>query len=172
MAIRNLAHAQRMLDHLQKPSDPRDPDVRPIPEPGTFYLEYRRQLAASEQVKGIAMMLANAHYLYEGWPTPGHVSIRHTKEAERAIRACSEPCRSAATTAMEEYVVTELERMDEAVLRRPCDWPRERIETKRREIARIGREVFDWHLLNEVGRSSHELRQFEDTSLEDPTDGE
>jgi hypothetical protein len=176
--IRNLSHAQRMLDHQHTlgssnklgPSDPREQPVDTFRMADIFdaTLRFRKRLKASEQVKTLAVILANAHYLYEGWQTPpSHVSLRHTTEAERAIRACSEPCRSAATTAMEHYVVTEMERLTENIQRKACDWPQDRIEAEWKRIARQGRETFDWHLLNEVGRSAEEMRQLDETPLED-----
>jgi hypothetical protein len=168
--IRNLAHAQRMLDHAASIQDPREQpvDTRRMADLFDATLRFRKRLRASEQVKTLAMILANAHYLYEGWRTPPeYVSIRHTTEAERAIRACSEPCRSAATTALENYVVTEMERLQEQIARKACDWPQERIEAEWKRIARQGRETFDWHLLHEVGRSEDELRQLDETPLED-----
>ncbi len=170
MTIRNLAHAQRMFDHQASIHDPREQQVD-TPRTADIFdatLRFRTRLRASEQVKTLAMILANAHFLYEGWQTPpSHVSIRHTTEAERAIRACSEPCRSAATTALEDYVVTEMARLQDKIARKDCDWPQERIEAEWKRIARQGRETFDFHLLHETGRSEDELRQLDETPLED-----
>jgi hypothetical protein len=168
--IRNLSHAQRMLDHQASLTDPREPpvDTSRIADIFDATLRFRKRLRASEQVKTLAMILANAHYLYEGWQTPpSHVSLRHTTEAERAIRACSEPCRSAATTAMEHYTITEHARLAERIARKGCDWTQADIEREWARIARMGREVFDWHLLHEIGRSDAEMRQLDETPLED-----
>jgi hypothetical protein len=170
MAIRNLAHAQRMHDHLASLADPREQpvDTTRMAELFDATLRFRKRLKASEQVKTLAVILANAHYLYEGWQTPpSHVSLRHTTEAERAIRACSEPCRSAATTAMEHYTITEHARLAERIARKGCDWTQADIEREWARIARMGREVFDWHLLHEIGRSDAEMRQLDETPLED-----
>lgn len=171
MTIRNTAHAQRMYTHQLtqvKPSDPREQDIKPAPEPGSYYRQFRKELKASGQVKAIADLIANAHALYEGWTS--HVwappSAMHKQQAERAIRACSPECRSAATTAMEHYVLTALERLDQR--NKSCDMTREDFERERKMIARIGLEVYDFHLLHEVGRSHHEMKQLDETPLEDP----
>lgn len=168
MTIRNLTHARTMLDHQQaQVLDARITNEAPTPAdifPAT--LRFRRELRASEQVSTLSHILANAHYLYEGWQTPPpYISLRHKQEAERAIRACSEPCRSAATTAMENYVVTELERLSEQS--RSCDVTRQDLERAWKRIARMGREVYDWHLLHETGRSAAEMQQLDETPLEE-----
>ena len=77
----------------------RDKPMRdPIPDPpipGTFYRQFRRQLAASEHALTIGQLLMNAVYLLEGWPLPAQPwnrEQRHefTQHACYAIRACSD----------------------------------------------------------------------------------
>ncbi len=67
-----------------------------LPDPGDFYLTFQRQLAASEHVRTIASLIANTHWLYEGWgmaplPLGGSMAQLYQRAALMAVRLCSEP---------------------------------------------------------------------------------
>lgn len=170
MAIRNLAHAQRMLAHAQSQQaarDAREPPVMDTPKPDTAYLAWRRTMRDSDEIKHVAAWIANLHEKYEGWPqTWRKPSLIHLQATELAVRWSSPEARSAATTALENYMLTALERLEERS--RSCDMTRVGLEWERKYIARTAMEVFMYHLLHESGRSHHEMLQLEDTSLEDP----
>jgi hypothetical protein len=89
--------------------DPRDPAVLPQPpEPGTEYLRFQRDLAATEQIRTLAHLLANVHWLYEGWfkfndPLQGELARIYTQAACLAVRECSEPERNVADDRAEMY---------------------------------------------------------------------
>jgi hypothetical protein len=76
-----------------------DPQARTSPslppEPGTYFLTFQRQLAASEQISALAKLLAHVHFLYEGWgqvaqPLGAELTRIYTKAACYAVRACSD----------------------------------------------------------------------------------
>ncbi len=67
-----------------------------LPDPGGFYLTFQRTLAASEHIRTIASLLANTHWLYEGWgmaplPLAGTMARLYQRAALMAVRLCSEP---------------------------------------------------------------------------------
>jgi hypothetical protein len=64
-------------------------------KPGTFFLTFQRQLAASGQIEVLAGLLAHVHFLYEGWgqvalPLDGELKRIYSKAACMAVRACSD----------------------------------------------------------------------------------
>ncbi len=80
-------------------NDPREQNV--APEPGTFFLQFQKELRGSEHARMLANMLANVHFLYEGWgmaPLPLNPTLLeiYSKPALIAARFCSEPDRSMA----------------------------------------------------------------------------
>lgn len=88
-----------MLAHSGMPSPP---------QPGTFYLQFQRQLAASEQIVYLAQVLAHAHWLYEGWgdvavPLNGELKRIYERAACGMVRACSEVERKVATSRAERW---------------------------------------------------------------------
>lgn len=151
--IRNLAHAQRMLDNLEAQERSR--------------LEWRRNLTDSDEIKHVAAWVKNLQEKYEGHPvTWAKPHWDHIRATVLAVRWASPEARSSAITAMENYVVTALERLQDKM--RSPDMTTVRLEFERKYIARTGMEVFLYHLWNEEGRSSHEMRQLDETPLEDP----
>lgn len=67
------------------------------PIPGTFYLTFQRQLAASDDIAYLANVLAHVHWKYEGWPGEeprplgGDLKRIYERAACAAVRLCSEP---------------------------------------------------------------------------------
>ena len=151
--IRNLAHAKRMLDNLEQQERHRH--------------HWRRTMADSDEIKHAAVLIRNLQEKYEGVPASWlKPNWDHIHATVLAVRWASPEARSCAITQMENYVVTALERLQDAM--RSCDVTAADIERTRKYIARTGMEVLIYHLLHETGRSSHEMRQLDETPLEDP----
>lgn len=83
----------------------------PVPTHEDVYLSFQRELAATEQVAGaLAPLLANTHFLFEGWgqvalPLAGELKRIYIKAACYAVRWCSDVQRSGATSRAENYAL-------------------------------------------------------------------
>lgn len=91
------------------------------PAPGTYYLTFQKQLAASEDIAYLARVLAHVHWKYEGWsrdvPSPmgGQMKQIYEKAACTAVRLCSEPEVQVATSRAERFGLHAIERLVEDV---------------------------------------------------------
>ena len=80
----SLARVTTMTDRIPDP-----------PKPGTYYVQFQRELAASEHISTLANLLANIHWLFEGWilpagPLGGDLKRVYQQAACYAVRACSD----------------------------------------------------------------------------------
>ncbi len=81
--------------HMVARTDPREQPVMPPCEPH-YFIRFQRELNASEHIRTIANLLANTHFMYEGWgqvalPLNGPLLRSYGRIASTAVRMCSEP---------------------------------------------------------------------------------
>lgn len=146
---------------LTYPSDPRDQAVA-VPDQDAAWTAsrlFRQQLAASEQIQALALLIGNTHMLYEGWPALTEPWSVHVRAAELAVRACSEEVQICASRCLEEYAVARYPDLEARL--RSCDSTPELRVTHIKRYARELAAVHRYHLLHEAGRSDLEMQQFE-----------
>lgn len=142
--------------------------VLPLPDPRhqpvmaePYYLTFRKQLAASEQIEHVAHAVRTTAKLYDGDMSldSGPCEPRYRKAAEMAVRYCSQEARNSAERCAEAYAISRHVQLQED-LRSP-----DATETKRRNLVAgfaydITR-VYLHHLIVGCGRSPEEWRLFE-----------
>jgi len=99
--------------------DPREAPQYRTPQ----YIQFRQQLAASEQLHALASMLRHVTMLFDGnlrEPGPA-IEPRYLNAAAMAIRYTSEESRISAERGMEEYAVARFDELEDRLRSCDCD---------------------------------------------------
>lgn len=137
----------------------------PRPADPGHYLQFQRELAASEQiVTTLAPRLAETHFLFEGWgrvslPLVGELRRLYVQAACYAVRWCSDVQRRGATSRAENYALNAHPAL--LTVLRSCDTTPEAGEQAIRAFVRDCLDVQRAALMHGPTLSARELAQIE-----------